>query len=126
MVCYSNTLLDKQFNEIQWSVTCDQRVKHTNLTYVLSGGLIECLDEPWHVGVCAAGSLTTMQPQCNHTAVHPTVGHHNFRWYRPFIINGLKRLASLISEKRNDCYSKTQSLLFIRCKIGFALLRSAI
>ena len=35
-----------------------------------------------------------------------------------------KRLASLISEKRNDCYSKT--LLFICCKIGFALLRSAI
>ena len=35
-----------------------------------------------------------------------------------------KRLASLISKKRNDCYSKT--LLFIRCKIGFALLRSAI
>ena len=25
---------------------------------VLSGGLIECLDEPWHVGVCAAGSPT--------------------------------------------------------------------
>ena len=35
-----------------------------------------------------------------------------------------KRLASLISEKRNDRYSKT--LLFIHCKIGFALLRSAI
>ena len=35
-----------------------------------------------------------------------------------------KRLTSLISEKRNDCYSKT--LLFICCKIGFALLRSAI
>ena len=26
---------------------------------VLSGGLIECLDKPRHVGVCAAGSLTT-------------------------------------------------------------------
>ena len=26
---------------------------------VLSGGLIEFLDEPWHVGVCAAGSLHT-------------------------------------------------------------------
>ena len=63
MVCYSNTLLDKQFNEIQWSVTCEQRAIHTNLTQsqfnVLSGGLIECLDEPRHVGVCAAGSPTT-------------------------------------------------------------------
>ena len=38
---------------------------------VLSGGLIECLEEPWHVGVCAAGSLTTTTllpiPQCEHT-----------------------------------------------------------
>ena len=26
---------------------------------VLSGGLIECFDKPWHVGVCVTGSLTT-------------------------------------------------------------------
>ena len=26
---------------------------------VLSGGLVECLDEPWHVGVCAAGTFFT-------------------------------------------------------------------
>ena len=26
---------------------------------VLSSALIECLDEPWHVGMCAAGNLTT-------------------------------------------------------------------
>ena len=35
-----------------------------------------------------------------------------------------KRLTSLVSSKRNDCYSKT--LLFIRCKVGFALLRPAV
>ena len=35
-----------------------------------------------------------------------------------------QRLASLLSAKRNEHYSKT--ILFIRCQIGFALLRSAI
>ena len=30
----------------------------------------------------------------------------------------------VISENHNDCYSKT--ILFIHCKISFALLRSAI
>ena len=35
-----------------------------------------------------------------------------------------RRLASLLSAKRDEHYSKT--LLFIRCQIGFTLLRSAI
>ena len=35
-----------------------------------------------------------------------------------------KRLASLLSAKRDEHYSKT--ILFIRCQIGFALQRSAI
>ena len=35
-----------------------------------------------------------------------------------------KRLASPLSAKRNESYSKT--LLLIRCKIGFALIRSAL
>ena len=35
---------------------------------VLSGGLTECLDEPRHIGACAAGSLTTATlPAVHHT-----------------------------------------------------------
>ena len=35
-----------------------------------------------------------------------------------------QRLASLLSIKRGELYSKT--ILFIRCQLGFALLRSAV
>ena len=52
-------LLNRQFNEFQWSVTWMSFVFTYSQFNVFSGSLIECLDEPWHVGVCAAGSLTT-------------------------------------------------------------------
>ena len=54
-------LMNKQCNDFKWSVLSPTTQPQFN---VLSGGLIECLEEPWHVGVCAAGSLlgTTMLP----------------------------------------------------------------
>ena len=52
-------LLNKQFDEFQWIVTLMVFVFTQPQFNVLSGGLIECLDEPRHVGVRAAGSLTT-------------------------------------------------------------------
>ena len=37
-----------------------------------------------------------------------------------------KRLASMISEKRNTEYSNSQTVNWIRCKLSFALLRALI
>ena len=51
-------LFNKQFNEFQWSVIKSSEITHPQFN-VLSGGLVEYLDEPRHVGVCAARSLTT-------------------------------------------------------------------
>ena len=64
-------LLDQNFNKIQWSI-CDV-VKKTftqSQLNILSGGLIECLDEPRHAGV---GYST----ETHHTAARPREGHSN-------------------------------------------------
>ena len=51
-------LVHKQFNHLQTSVLIVNTIITTHPQFnVLSGGLIQCLEEPWHVGVSTAGSL---------------------------------------------------------------------
>ena len=53
-------LVHKQFNHFIENVLITNGSICTHPQFnVHSGGLVECLDEPWHVGVYAAGSLTT-------------------------------------------------------------------
>ena len=50
----------KQFNHLKRSVFVVNTMISTHSQFnVLSGGLTECLVEPWHVGVSTAGSLLT-------------------------------------------------------------------
>ena len=54
-------LLDQNFNKIQWSICLKARMPSFAQPQlnILSGGLIECLDEPWHVGMSTAERLST-------------------------------------------------------------------
>ena len=51
----------------------------------------------------------------------PSSSPHLMVWVPPPVV--FRGLASLLSIKREELYSKT--ILFIRCQLGFALLRSA-
>ena len=55
---FLSRLAYKEFDQLNRSVFILSIATHSQFN-LLSGGLTECLSEPWHVGVSTAGSLHT-------------------------------------------------------------------